>query len=204
MPLPRHTPVASSCSCLLGSHPASWRASEAAAMAYCVNVEVLRCSVAVNQSLACHRPSRPSPLGTTPATVLGRSRHCRCGSECATLTIPVSPARRRDQVRRTPTPKGVTAPRPVTTTRRITLPWPSQSLVDYRERESSGTGRIVEHKLRRIRQSGLNGSACACRTMDISGSPEADSQKQVPHKLLSAVQKKFVAEDATRATLHQD
>ncbi len=118
MPLPRHTPVASLPSSLAESHPESLRAISLAAMAYWVKADMRRCSAVVSQSAAFHWPLA-LPRGTTPATVLVNSCHRTRGSREATLVMPDSPARSRDQVRRTPTPRGVMAPRPVTTTRRM-------------------------------------------------------------------------------------
>src|SRR5690349_1599119 len=60
-------------------------------------------------------PLERSPRGTSPAILQGRSdtsQHC-------TPRMPDSALIRRRQTSPTPTPRGVTSPRPVTTTRRI-------------------------------------------------------------------------------------
>lgn len=124
IPLPKHTPVFSFSSGDFGFHPASWNAISVAAIAYCVNLANRRSSPLSSQSEACHLPSSRLPTGTMPATWLGSSRHRDEGSRFEVLTMPHSLARSRLQVRRIPTPRGVMAPRPVTTTRRIV--WPCQ------------------------------------------------------------------------------
>jgi hypothetical protein len=131
MPLPKHTPVASRSSSLVAFQAASFRAMSLAATAYCVKVDIRLWSEAVSQSAALHWPSS-CPAGTMPATVLVSSCHLACGCRDATLTIPQSPASNRVQVRRMPTPRGVTAPSPVTTTRRMAM----ARAISYRNRWS--------------------------------------------------------------------
>jgi hypothetical protein len=122
MPLPKQTPVVSLSSCVCGRQPASTSAISVAATAYWVNFAMRRSPPFSTQSEACHLPSALLPGGTSPATVLGNSRHRGAGSRFVTLTMPLALARRRFQVCRMPTPRGVMAPMPVTTTRRIVWP----------------------------------------------------------------------------------
>src|SRR5579872_1167022 len=78
-----------------------------------MNSSILRCSLGATQSSALKRPSPPVPFGTWPAIFAGRSET----SKLVMPRTPDSPAIRRFHTVSTPTPSGVTRPRPVTTTR---------------------------------------------------------------------------------------
>lgn len=129
MPLPKHTPVASRSARFVGVQPASCRASCVAAIAYCVYFAIRLAWPWSNHSPASHPPSFLLPNGTIPATWDGRSVYAVAESEEGggsdeVLTIPEWLCNSRDQVSLMPTPKGVMAPKPVTTTRlMIVVAW---------------------------------------------------------------------------------
>jgi hypothetical protein len=96
-----------------------------------VKVDIRLNSGVLNQSSGRHIPW-PSPVGTTAATVLLSSLHFWRGSKADVLVMPELPARSLDQVRLMPTPSGVMAPRPVTTTRRILSPYAQLTVVELK------------------------------------------------------------------------
>ena len=85
-----------------------------------MNGSTLRCSLGSITASGLKVPPVPSPNGTCAAIRQGRS----ADSKPRIGPAPLSPAISRLQVCSTPLPSGVTIPRPVTTTRRIT-PIPS-------------------------------------------------------------------------------
>jgi hypothetical protein len=87
----------------------------AAAIAYTMKGSTLRCSFGSIHWSASKVPSCPSPRGIWQAILQARSET----SKSVIPPAPLCPARSLAQVGSTPQPRGVTMPRPVTTTRRI-------------------------------------------------------------------------------------
>src|SRR5579862_4328304 len=78
-----------------------------------MNSSILRWSLGRTQSSALKLPAAVSPRGTWPAIFAGKSETSKLWIE----RMPDSPEINRFQTCSAPTPKGVTRPRPVTTTR---------------------------------------------------------------------------------------
>ena len=115
VPDPINTPVRSWSSSLSATQPESTTACLAAAIAQTMNRSILRRSLLETQSSSLKLPSAVSPSGRMPAILQGRSET----SNALIGDMPESPARSRFHIWSTPTPRGVTAPRPVTTMRLI-------------------------------------------------------------------------------------
>src|SRR5215469_5768793 len=113
IPEPIITPVRSRSTASVGFQPESSTACAAAASAKTMNSSILRCSLGGTHSSALNEPDVVSPRGTWPAIFAGRSDT----SKFWIARIPDWPSSRRFQTVPVPTPKGVTTPQPVTTTR---------------------------------------------------------------------------------------
>jgi len=119
MPEPIITPVRSKSSCASGVQPESSTACCAAATPYRMKSSTLRRSFGAIQSSGLNVPSVPSPYGTSQAYLVAT----RSGSNRVIGPAPDWPSRIRVQLSSTPLASGVTIPSPVTTTRRILLPF---------------------------------------------------------------------------------
>src|SRR5487761_1821039 len=115
MPEPIITPVRSRSTGSVGFQSASSTACCAAASAKTINSSILRCSFGGTQSSALNEPDDVSPRGTWPAIFAGKSET----SKLWIARIPDCPSSNRFQTVSVPTPRGVTTPHPVTTTRLI-------------------------------------------------------------------------------------
>ena len=112
MPEPIITPVRSRDSSSSGSHPESFTASVAAAIAKTIKSSILRCSAGATQSSGRNAWGSPS-RGNWAATWQASPEI----SKPTTRPIPDSALRSRSQVAFTPHASGVTMPRPVIATR---------------------------------------------------------------------------------------
>src|SRR3569833_3198741 len=135
MPEPISTPVRSASSCVFGSTPASAIACVAAAIPKMMKGSTLRCSLTSIQSSGLNLPSASGPSGMRWAIWQAISSTWKSSMRLAPLLL----ARMFAQVVSTPHPRGVTAPIPVTTTRRssIDVPFPST-------RSADGLGEVTD------------------------------------------------------------